>query len=104
TVRQETTPHRRGAAARPARNWMTSGGGTRDSDYHSSTLPRGTFARSIFDNHLVRLSDRGGASQLIGTAWSNAVADELDAWSGGPVPGEAPRLAGSVVEEIHRLD
>ncbi len=83
---------------------MTSGGGTRDSDYHSSTLPRGTFARSIFDNHLVRLSDRGGASQLIGTAWSDVVADELDAWSGNPVPGNATRLAGSVVEEVHRLD
>lgn len=83
---------------------MAPGGGTRDSDYHSSTLPRGTFARSIFDNHLVRLSDRGGASQLIGAAWSNVVADELDAWTGGPVPGEAPRLAGSVVEVIHRLD
>lgn len=83
---------------------MAPGGSTRDSDYHSSTLPRGTFARSIFDNHLVRLSDRGGASQLIGAAWSNVVADELDAWSGGPVPGAAPRLAGSQVQEIHRLD
>lgn len=83
---------------------MASGGGQRDTDYHSSTLPRGTFARSIFDNRLVRLSDRGGASQLIGTAWSDVVADLLEAWSGGPVPGDAPRFAGGTVEEIHRLD
>ncbi len=83
---------------------MAPGGETRDSDYHSAALPRGTFARSIFDSHLVRLSDRGGASQLIGTAWSNVAAEELDAWSGGPVPGEASRLGGSVVEEVHRLD
>jgi len=76
----------------------------RDSEYHSATLPRGTFARSIFDNHLVRLSDRGGASQIIGSAWANVAAGELDAWSGGPVPGDAGRFGGSVVEEIHRLD
>jgi hypothetical protein len=83
---------------------MAPGGGPRDTDYHSSTLPRGTFARSIFDNHLVRLSDRGGASQLIGSAWSDVVAGELEGWSGGPVSGEAARLAGTVVREIHRLD
>lgn len=83
---------------------MAPGGGQRDTDYHSPTLPRGTFTRSIFDNHLVRLSDRGGASQLIGSAWSDVVAAELDGWAGGPVPDDAPRLAGSVVQEIHRLD
>ncbi len=83
---------------------MASGGATRDSDYHSATLPRGTFARSIFDNHLVRLSDRGGASQIIGTAWSNVAAEALGGWTGGPVPGDERRFAGSVVEEIHRLD
>ncbi len=79
-------------------------GEMRDSDYHSSTLPRGTFARSIFDNHLVRLSDRGGASQIIGSAWSNVAAEELNQWEGRPVPGNERRFAGSVVEEIHRLD
>jgi hypothetical protein len=83
---------------------MAPGGEQRDNDYYSSTLPRGTFARSIFDNSLVQISDRGGASQLIGSAWSDVVADELDDWSGGPVPGEATRLAGSVVEVVHRLD
>lgn len=83
---------------------MAPGGGKRDSDYYSSTLPRGTFARSIFDNRLVRLSDRGGASQIIGAAWSNVASEELDRWAGEQVPGEAQRFAGSVVDEIHRLD
>src|SRR5690606_14511292 len=85
-------------------SWMAPGGGKRDSDYYSSTLPRGTFARSIFDNRLVRLSDRGGASQIIGAAWSNVASEELDRWAGEQVPGEAQRFAGSVVDEIHRLD
>jgi hypothetical protein len=79
-------------------------GGNRDFDYASPTLPRGTFARSIFDNQLVQLSDRGGASQLIGAAWSDVAAEELQRWVGGPVPGRIPQLSGGVVQAIHRLD
>lgn len=76
----------------------------RDLDFHSSTLPRGTFARSIFDNHLIRLSDRGGASQLIGSAWSDAAARELNGWIGGSVPGSAADLSRMKVTTVHRLD
>lgn len=76
----------------------------RDLDFHSSTLPRGTFARSIFDNHLIRLSDRGGASQLIGSAWSDAAARELNGWIGGSVPGSAADLSQMKVTTVHRLD
>jgi hypothetical protein len=83
---------------------MASGGGNRDLNYSSPALPRGTFARSVFDNQLVQLSDRGGASQLIGAAWSDVAASELDAWVGEAVPGPVPQLAGGTVEAVHRLD
>jgi hypothetical protein len=83
---------------------MTSGGAIRDLDYHSPTLPRGNFSRSVFDNHLVRLSDRGGASQLIGEAWSEVAARELADWAGGPAPAGIPQLTGASVESVHRLD
>lgn len=83
---------------------MTAGGSTRDLDYQSRTLPRGTFVRSIFDNLFVRLSDRGGASQLIGAAWSEATAAVLESWIGNHIPHDGTSLAGGQVGTVHRLD
>lgn len=83
---------------------MSTGNTVRDLDFHSDLLPRGTFARSIFDNRLVQLSDRGGASQLIGSAWSDVAARVLDSWVDGPVPADIPSLVGSRVTAVHRLD
>ncbi len=83
---------------------MTSGQKTRDQDYQSSALPRRTFERSIFDPHLVRLSDRGGASQLIGAAWSDVSALVLEEWVDNVIPVELDGLRGGRVEAVHRLD
>lgn len=83
---------------------MTSGQTTRDQDYQSTTLPRRTFERSIFDNHLVRLSDRGGASQRIGAAWSDVCARVLEAWVDRCVPADREALRGGRIETVHRLD
>jgi hypothetical protein len=83
---------------------MTSGFNSSDLDYRGSHLPRGTFARSIFDNHVVRLSDRGGASQLIGDAWSDRAASELESWIGSYIPVPHPRAERIMVEAVHRLD
>ncbi|HEV2128891.1 MAG TPA: hypothetical protein VGR22_09760 [Thermomicrobiales bacterium] len=83
---------------------MTTGATRTDLDYHGSHLPRGSFARSLFDNQLIRMSDRGGASQLIGDAWSEVVARELEDWVGVAIPSERPALASSRVAAVHRLD
>lgn len=83
---------------------MTPGHTTRDVDYQSSALPRRTLERSIFDSHLVRLSDRGGASQLIGAAWSDVSARVLGGWVDCPIPTERPELYGGRVDAVHRLD
>jgi hypothetical protein len=83
---------------------MTCGSHETDLDHRGSYLPRGTFARSIFDNHLVRLSDRGGASQLIGDAWSDLAARELEGREGAALLARLPRVAGIAVVAVHRLD
>ena len=76
----------------------------RDLEFRSPALPRGTFARSIFDNHLVRLSDRGGASHLIGSAWSDVSARVLSGWVDRLIPSDRATLSGCRVETVHRLD
>lgn len=83
---------------------MTTGGTRHDIEYQGSHLPRGTFARSLFDNQLIRLSDRGGASQLIGEAWSEIVSRELEGWVGASVPSPRAEVAGTRVAAVHRLD
>lgn len=83
---------------------MAGGHPVRDLEFRSQTLPRGTFIRSIFDSHLIRLSDRGGASQLIGAAWSDIASRVLETWVGNPVPTSLPGLANLRVSAIHRLD
>ncbi len=70
----------------------------------SEKLPGGTFARAIFDAQLMRLSDRGGASQLIGEAWSELVADELADWIGFEIPVSRSDLSGGIVSDVDRLD
>ncbi len=82
----------------------SSGGIMRDVDYSSSTLPGGTFARAIFDARLVRASDRGGASQLIGDAWSDVAARTLDEWADHRSSPEIAAFNGIEIQHVYRLD
>lgn len=70
----------------------------------SERLPGGTFARAVFDSQLMRLSDKGGASHLIGESWSDVVAGELDTWTGNVIPVTRSDLRDGIVIDIHRLD
>lgn len=46
----------------------------------SPVFPGGSILSAIFDRDLMRLSDRGGASGLIGDRWSDLCSTELDTW------------------------
>jgi len=46
-------------------------------DYHSSSLPGGTLFAAIYDRVFMQLSDRGGASNVIGDRWASLCADAL---------------------------
>jgi len=72
--------------------------------FASDKLPGGSFARAVFDSQLMRMSDKGGASHLIGEGWSDVVAGELKLWTGKPIPVNRADVVGGSVEEVHRLD
>lgn len=72
--------------------------------YRSDNLPGGTLARSVFDQQLMRLSDRGGASRLIGERWSDVVADKLAGWIGAGIPTSRADLRIAFLTYLYRLD
>lgn len=68
----------------------------------SPVFPGGNLLSAYFDRDVVRLSDRGGASGLIGDRWSDICADILQTW-----PGRRLDIRGDgeiEVERIVRLD
>lgn len=70
----------------------------------SDKLPGKTFARAVFDSQLVRLSDKAEASHLIGEAWSDLAATEVEEWVGGEIPISRNDVANGIVSDVHRLD
>lgn len=46
-------------------------------DFSSSALPGGSLLASIYDRPFMQLSDRGGASNLVGDRWANLCAEAL---------------------------
>lgn len=52
-----------------------------DLAYSSDILPGGTLLSAIFDRDLMRLSDRGGASGIIGDRWAEICAEAIAARS-----------------------
>ena len=72
-----------------------------DLSLRSPMLPGGSLLSAIFDRDLVRLSDRGGASGLIGDRWSDVSAEAMAAW-----PGSTVHVLGTDirVDRIVRLD
>lgn len=75
-----------------------------DLQFSSNRLPGRTFSKAIFDSTLIRLSDKGSASHLMGTGWSDHASGEMSTWIGERVPADRPDLTGGTVAEIHRLD
>jgi len=59
---------------------LISGKSTTDLSLTSDVFPGGSLLAAIFDRHLMRLSDRGGASGLIGDRWADLCADALNGW------------------------
>lgn len=73
-----------------------------DLSMRSPVFPGGSLLSAIFDRELMRLSDRGGASGLIGDHWSDICAEEMATW-----PGTVVRVLDGReirVERIVRLD
>lgn len=56
-----------------------------DLSLRSPVFPGGSLISAIFDRDLVRLSDRGGASGLIGDRWSDMSAEAMAEWPGTTV-------------------
>lgn len=48
-----------------------------DLDLESAHFPGGSLLSALYDRELMRLSDRGGASGIIGARWANLCADAL---------------------------
>lgn len=57
-----------------------------DISLRSPVFPGGSLVSAIFDRDVTRLSDRGGASGLIGDRWSDHCSDAMAEWPGSTVP------------------
>lgn len=75
---------------------------TDDLSLSSPVFPGRSLLAAIFDRDLMRLSDRGGASGMIGDRWSNVCSAELDTWPETRVV--TPDGDELFVERIIRLD
>lgn len=83
---------------------MTDTSAFEDLRFSSDKLPRRTFAKSLFVPLLTQLSDKGGASGLIGARWADAVAKELSSRIGSAVSTNHHELASPVINAVYRLD
>lgn len=81
---------------------MSQSGPHDDLSLRSPVFPGGSLLAAIFDRDLVRLSDRGGASGLIGDRWSDVCNEAMLQWTGNTING-----AGDIqvrVDRVVRLD
>lgn len=76
----------------------------RDVDVSSPNLPGGTLVRAVFDRFLMQVSDRGGASGLIGGRWADFCDNALAERIGQSLPTRVPSVPEFVVERVVRLD
>lgn len=72
--------------------------------FTSTLLPGGNLVAAIMDRVLMRLSDRGGASGLIGDRWASLCAESLAGWIGGPTGQRGHNGATVQIERVIRLD
>ena len=73
-----------------------------DLSISSPVFPGRSLLSAIFDRDLMRLSDRGGASGLIGDRWSDVCSAELESWPGSTIT--TPDGDELQVDRIIRLD
>jgi hypothetical protein len=73
-----------------------------DLSLSSPVFPGGSIISAIFDRDVMRLSDRGGASGMIGDRWSNICSAALGSWPGTTV--ETPDGVDASIDRIVRLD
>lgn len=73
-----------------------------DLSLSSPSFPGGSILSAVFDRDLMRLSDRGGASGLVGDRWSNICSAELETWPGTRI--STPQGDELHVQHIVRLD
>lgn len=67
-------------------------------------LPGGNLVAAIMDRSLMRLSDRGGASGLIGDRWAALCAETLSGWVGDPSAQPGQNGTTIWVDRVIRLD
>lgn len=67
----------------------------------SPVFPGGSLLQAIFDRDLMRLSDRGGASGLIGDRWSDMCSEAMGDWPGASVHALGQDVQ---IDRVVRLD
>lgn len=72
--------------------------------FTSTLLPGGNLVAAIMDRVLMRLSDRGGASGLIGDRWAGLCSETLGRWVGGFSGQPGQNGATIQVDQVVRLD
>lgn len=74
-----------------------------DLDLVSAHFPGGTLIGALYDRELMRLSDRGGASGMIGARWADLCASALDDVASASTAIQ-PGLDALQVDRVIRLD
>lgn len=72
--------------------------------FTSTLLPGGNLIAAIMDRVLMRLSDRGGASGLIGDRWAAICAQTLTGWIGGSSGQPGQNGSAIQIDHVVRLD
>lgn len=76
----------------------------RDVDVTSPVLPGGTLVRAVFDRFLMQLSDRGGASGLIGARWADLCDEAMQGRIGETLESQFASVPRFTIERVVRLD
>jgi len=77
-----------------------------DLTFRNQAIPGQTLVNALWQRNLMRLSDRGRASELIGHRWAELCAESLEAQTGvaRPIPGSNGEDATYTVKAVARLD
>lgn len=75
-------------------------------DFRSADIPGGTFVNALWHRDLMRLSDRGRASELVGDRWAEICSQYLDGLAGTArwFTGDCDNPDAYIVRQIARLD
>ncbi len=75
-----------------------------DIEFTSPLLPGGSLVRAVFDRVLMQVSDRGGASGLIGARWADLCDEAMKARVGQSIMTGFASVPQFAIERIVRLD